>query len=160
MFPIWNIGDFQHKLLKPIQSCLLPYKTIRAINLRRFMIHFLAHGSVCSVQTHVAFYAHDTSVFLAHQTSFLSGRFEKMFYPIMSYIWCLRSSNLRSSCTSWFHRASREDRHLGAEPAAAGGKWSRFKAPSRRRHAGLAAEPPALKNFVFFSKINLILDLF
>ena len=46
MFPNGNIGGFQHKLLKPIQGCFLPYKTIRAINLRRFMVHFSAHGSV------------------------------------------------------------------------------------------------------------------
>ena len=28
MFPNGNIGGFQHKLLKPIQSCLFRYKTI------------------------------------------------------------------------------------------------------------------------------------
>ena len=43
MFPIGNIGGFQDKLLKPIQSCLFQYK---AISLYRFMIHFPAHGSV------------------------------------------------------------------------------------------------------------------
>ena len=32
--------------------------------------------------------------------------------------------------------------------------------PSRRRHKGLGAEPPALKNFAFFCKNNLILEVF
>ena len=69
MFPNGNIGDFQQKLLKPIQSCLYPHKTIRATNLRRFMVQFSAHGCVRSVQTQVAVYSHDTSVFLAHLAS-------------------------------------------------------------------------------------------
>ena len=30
----------------------------------------------------------------------------------------------------------------------------------RRRHGGLWAEPPALENFAFFCKNNLILELF
>ena len=34
------------------------------------------------------------------------------------------------------------------------------KAPSRRRHGGLRAEPPALENFAFFCKGNFILGLF
>ena len=34
------------------------------------------------------------------------------------------------------------------------------KAPSRRRHGGLGAEPPALENFAFFCKNNFILGLF
>ena len=33
------------------------------------------------------------------------------------------------------------------------------KAPSRRRHRGLGAEPPALANFAFFCKYNLILAI-
>ena len=32
-------------------------------------------------------------------------------------------------------------------------------APSRRRHGGFGAEPPALENFAFFCKNNLILEL-
>ena len=39
---------------------------------------------------------------------------------------------------------------LGAKPSAAGGWGFWGKAPSRRRHGGLGAEPPALKNFAFF----------
>ena len=34
------------------------------------------------------------------------------------------------------------------------------KAPSRWRHGGLGAEPPALENFAFFCKNNFILGLF
>ena len=34
------------------------------------------------------------------------------------------------------------------------------KAPSRRRHGGLGAEPPALENFACFRKNNFILELF
>ena len=34
------------------------------------------------------------------------------------------------------------------------------KAPSRRRHGFLGAEPPALENFAFFCKNNFILGLF
>ena len=34
------------------------------------------------------------------------------------------------------------------------------EAPSRRRHGGLGVEAPALENFAFFSKNNLILGLF
>ena len=33
-------------------------------------------------------------------------------------------------------------------------------APSRRRYGGLGVEPPALENFAFFCKNNLILGLF
>ena len=54
---------------------------------------------------------------------------------------------------------------------AAGGQWGsggeapscwrfRGKAPSRRRHRGYGAEPPALENFAFFCKNNFILGLF
>ena len=40
---------------------------------------------------------------------------------------------------------------LGAELPASRGQWgSGDKAPSRRRHGGLGAEPPALENFGFF----------
>ena len=39
---------------------------------------------------------------------------------------------------------------LGAKPPAAGGWGFGGKAPSRRRHGGVGAEPPALKNFAFF----------
>ena len=47
------------------------------------------------------------------------------------------------------------------EHPAAGGQWGfGVKAPSRRRHGGLGAEPPALENFVFFCKNNFILGLF
>ena len=50
---------------------------------------------------------------------------------------------------------------LGAElPAAGSQRGSGSKAPSRRRQGGLGAEPPALKNFAFFCKNNLILELF
>ena len=50
---------------------------------------------------------------------------------------------------------------LGVEPLAAGGYWeSEGKAPKRRRHGGLGAEPPALVNFAFFFKNILILGLF
>ena len=49
---------------------------------------------------------------------------------------------------------------LGAKLPAAGGWGSGGKAPSRRRHRGLGAEPPALGNFAFFCKNNLILKLF
>ena len=49
---------------------------------------------------------------------------------------------------------------LGAKPPAAGGWRSGGKAPSRRRHGGLGAESPALENFPFFCKNNLILELF
>ena len=50
---------------------------------------------------------------------------------------------------------------LEAEHPAAGGQWgSGGKAPSRRRRWGLGAWPTALKNFAFFCKNNLILELF
>ena len=49
---------------------------------------------------------------------------------------------------------------LGAKPSAAGGWGSGGKAPSRRRHGGLGAEPPALETFAFFCKNNFILGLF
>ena len=59
---------------------------------------------------------------------------------------------------------------LGAEPLAAGGQrgsppaaggWGSWgKPPSRRRYGVLGAEPPALENFAFFCKNNLILELF
>ena len=39
---------------------------------------------------------------------------------------------------------------LGAKPAAAGGCGSGGKTPSRRRHRGVGAEPPALEIFAFF----------
>ena len=40
---------------------------------------------------------------------------------------------------------------LGAKPSAAGGQWgSGDKAPSRRMHGGVEAEPPAIKTFAFF----------
>ena len=39
---------------------------------------------------------------------------------------------------------------LGAKPSAAGGWGFGGKAPSRWRHGGLGAEPPALKFFAFF----------
>ena len=41
---------------------------------------------------------------------------------------------------------------LGAKLSAYGGWGSWDKAPSRRRHGGLVAEPPAPKNFAFFAK--------
>ena len=43
------------------------------------------------------------------------------------------------------------------QPTEAGG--SRDKAPTRLRHGGLGAEPPALEYFAFFGKNNLILGL-
>ena len=43
---------------------------------------------------------------------------------------------------------------------AAGGSGFGGKAPSRRRHGGLGAEPSALENFAFFCKNNFILGLF
>ena len=46
------------------------------------------------------------------------------------------------------------------EAPAAGGWGFGGKAPSRRRHGGLGKEPPALKNFAFFCKNNIILGLF
>ena len=50
---------------------------------------------------------------------------------------------------------------LGAKPPAARGNWgSGGKAPSRRRHGGPGAEPPALENFAFFFKNNLVLGLY
>ena len=50
---------------------------------------------------------------------------------------------------------------LGAEHPAAGGQWgSGGEDPSCWRHGGLGAEPPALKNFAFFYKNNLILEVF
>ena len=62
----------------------------------------------------------------------------------------VRNSQLGGSCGG-----------LGAKSPAAGGYWgSGGKAPSRRRHGGLGAEPPALENFAFFFKNNLILGLF
>ena len=49
----------------------------------------------------------------------------------------------------------------GVEHPAAGGQWGfGGKAPSRRRHEGLGAEPPALENFAFFCKNNFMLGLF
>ena len=49
---------------------------------------------------------------------------------------------------------------LGAKPPAAGGGGFGGKAPSRRRHGGLEAEPQALEKFAFFCKNNFILRLF
>ena len=49
---------------------------------------------------------------------------------------------------------------LGAKPPAAGGWGFGGKAPSRQRHKGVGAEPPALENFAFFCKNNFILGLF
>ena len=49
---------------------------------------------------------------------------------------------------------------LEAKPLAAGDWESGGKAPSRRRQRDLGAEPPALENYAFFSKNNLILGLF
>ena len=47
---------------------------------------------------------------------------------------------------------------LGAGPPVAGGQWGlEGEAPSCR---SLGAEPPALENFVFFCKMNLILEVF
>ena len=48
----------------------------------------------------------------------------------------------------------------GRSPPAAGAWGFGGKAPSRRRHGGLGAEPPALENFAFFCKNNFILGLF
>ena len=39
---------------------------------------------------------------------------------------------------------------VGVKPPAAGGLGFGGKAPSRRGHGGLGAEPPALENFAFF----------
>ena len=45
--------------------------------------------------------------------------------------------------------------------AVFGGGWGfGGKAPSRWRHGGLGAEPPALEDFAYFCKNNLILGLF
>ena len=49
---------------------------------------------------------------------------------------------------------------VGAKPPAAGGWGFGGKAPSRRRHGGLGAEPQALENFACFCKNNFILGLF
>ena len=49
-------------------------------------VHGTSHGSVSFVQTLVAFYAHDTSAFLAHLASSLGGRFGKMFHPIKIFL--------------------------------------------------------------------------
>ena len=50
---------------------------------------------------------------------------------------------------------------VGANPPAAGGQWGfGGKAPSRQRHDGVEAKPPALKTFVIFCKNNFILGLF
>ena len=46
------------------------------------------------------------------------------------------------------------NRGLGAKHPAAGGWGSRGKAPSRRRHGGLGAEPSALETLHFFAKIT------
>ena len=43
---------------------------------------------------------------------------------------------------------------MGAVLGSGGG------APNRRKHGGLGAEPPVLEKFAFFSKNNLILELF
>ena len=48
----------------------------------------------------------------------------------------------------------------GAKLPAAGDWGCGGKAPSRRRHEGVEAELPALKNFAFFCKNYLILELF
>ena len=45
-------------------------------------------------------------------------------------------------------------------PKANGGWGSGGEAPSRRKHGGLGAEPPALENFAFFCKNSSILELF
>ena len=51
---------------------------------------------------------------------------------------------------------------LGAELPGAEDHWgSKCKIPSLRRHGGVGAKPPALKNFfAFFRKNNLIVGLF
>ena len=51
---------------------------------------------------------------------------------------------------------------VGAEPPAAGGQRGSGgeAAPIRRRHGGLETKAPALENFAFFCKSNLILELF
>ena len=47
------------------------------------------------------------------------------------------------------------------QPPKANGIWGYGgEAPSRRRHGGLEAEPPALENFAFFCKNILISELF
>ena len=51
-----------------------------------YMVHFPSHGSVWSAQTLVAFYVHDTSVFLAHLEYSLCGRFGKMPHPIKIFV--------------------------------------------------------------------------
>ena len=48
----------------------------------------------------------------------------------------------------------------GGEAPSAGGWEFGGKAPRRWRHGGLGMEPPALENFAFFCKNNLILELF
>ena len=53
------------------------------------------------------------------------------------------------------------DGGLEAKTPAAVGQWgSGGEAPSRRKHGSVGAEPPALENFAFFCKNNLILELF
>ena len=51
-----------------------------------YMVHFPSHGSIWSVKTLVAFYAHDTSVFPVHLAHSLSGRFGKMSHPIKIFV--------------------------------------------------------------------------
>ena len=54
--------------------------------------------------------------------------------------------------------------HAGALPEIRNGGGlfggSGGKAPSRWRHGGVGAEPPAHENFAFFCKNNFILGLF
>ena len=46
-------------------------------------------------------------------------------------------------------------RNLGTEPTATGGHLqSKGEALSCQRHGGVGAEPPALENLAFFSKIT------
>ena len=57
--------------------------------------------------------------------------------------------------------SAKRGRHVARNSQLRGLFWgSEGKAPSRRRHGGLGAEPPALENFAFFFKNNLILGLY
>ena len=49
---------------------------------------------------------------------------------------------------------------LGAGPPVAGPMGVRRQSPQLPEAGGMGAEPPALENFAFFCKYNLILELF
>ena len=59
-----------------------------------------------------------------------------------------------SFATNHVSGAQPEIRNVGGGGGGGGYVWgSGSKAPSRRRHGGLGAEPPALENFAFFLRI-------